>query len=363
MVRLFQPVLVFGEWEEAWVVGVVAGGQEFSLFADVKGAGGHFIPVDICIEFSGALGFAFSIIPHDLNFAECLGFVEHGNGGCRWESDVGCVIHLCFNAIGIAEVAGEEGAVHGVASHVSDGARAVFAVSAPCEGVKFWGVRNFGALGEPGLPVEVGGDGFGDEGVFGFLALGPDGAVGPDVDFFHATDDAHGEVLFEEADAFDEVALVPHVGDDAFCFGGLVELVGLPHAIDEGFLNADMFAAPDGLHGCGEVGVVWGGDGDAVEFVAHGSEHFAEVFEDACVGVEGFGFFEALAIHVAEGDDFCTGGRVRDVAGAFSAYADASELEFFGGLRAHVREEQGAGADGDGFEEGTTLEGRCHSGW
>jgi hypothetical protein len=32
-------------------------------------------------------------------------------------------------------------------------------------------------------------------------------------------------------------------------------------------------------------------------------------------------------------------------------------------LGAHVREEQGAGADGDGFEEGTTLEGRCHSGW
>jgi hypothetical protein len=30
-------------------------------------------------------------------------------------------------------------------------------------------------------------------------------------------------------------------------------------------------------------------------------------------------------------------------------------------LRAHVREKQGAGGEGDGFEEGTTVEGQSHS--
>ena len=311
----------------------------------------------ILIEFCGALRLPFAVVPDDLDFTERLGFVEHRNRSRRGEGDIGCVINLRLNAIGVTEVAGEEWAIHGVASHVPDCAGAVLAVSAPSEWVEFRSVRDFGALCEPRLPVQVAWDGFGDEGVFGFLALGPNGAVGPDVDFFHATDDAHVEVFFEESDAFDEVALIPHVGDNTFRFCGLVELISFPDPIDEGFLDADVFAAADGFHGGGKVGVVGCGDGDAVKFIAHGSEHFAKVFEDVRVGVEGLGFFEALAVNVAERDNFCACGSVCDIAGTLSTDADTSELKFLGGLGAHMRKEQGSGGEGDGFEEGTTLEG------
>ena len=203
VVCLFEPVFVFREGQETWIVRMVSGGQQFPLLADVEGAGRHFVPILVSIEFCWALRLPLAIVPDDLDFSERLGLVEHRNGGCGWEGDVRCVVNFCLDAIRIAEVAGEKRTVHGVAPHVPDCTRAVFTVSAPSEGMEFWGVRHFGALGEPGLPVEVGWDGFGDEGVFGFLALGPDGAVGPDVDFFHASDDSHGEVFFEEADAFD----------------------------------------------------------------------------------------------------------------------------------------------------------------
>ena len=118
-----------------------------------------------------------------------------------------------------------------------------------------------------------------------------------------------------------------------------------------------MLSAANGFHGSGEVRVIWGGDGYAVEFVAHGGEHLAEILEDLCVRVEGFGLFEALAVHVAECDDFCTCGGVGDIAGPFSTDTDSTELEFFRGLRAHVGEEQRARGEGKGFDEGTTLEG------
>ena len=162
------------------------------------------------------------------------------------------------------------------------------------------------------------------------------------MNLFDSADDTHVEVFLQQTDAFDQVTLVSHVGCNTLVFSCLMQLVGFPDPVDQGFLHADMFPAADGFHGCREVGVVRGGDGDSIEFVAHGGEHLAEVLEELRVGVERFGLFEALAVHVAEGDDLRSGGGICDIAGSFSADTDSPELQLFRGLGAHVREEQSA---------------------
>ncbi len=71
----------------------------------------------------------------------------------------------------------------------------------------------------------------------------------------------------------------------------------------EGFLAVHVFAAFHGLDGGVSVHMVGDGDGDGVDFVTEGGEHFAVVGEVAHPGESGIGFREAVGVDVAEPDE------------------------------------------------------------
>ncbi len=162
-----------------------------------------------------------------------------------------------------------EGGVHDVATHVTEGARAELPPSTPGEGVDAvialpsfdaFGHDHFevgfgGFGGEPEVPVEIG------WGVHDFFLEGilrPDGAVGPETDFLEVTDGTLFDPFFSKALAFHGAALVAHLGDDFGVGGGLVEVANFGNVVAERFLDADVLAMFDGVHGCSVVSVVGG---------------------------------------------------------------------------------------------------------
>ena len=115
------------------------------------------------------------------------------------------------------------------------------------------GFGGFG--GEPEVPVEIG---WGVNDFFLEGVLGPDRAVGPETDFLEVTDGTLFDPFFSEALAFHGSALVAHLGDDFGVGGSLVEVANFGNVVAERFLDTDVLAMFDGVHGCSVVSVVGG---------------------------------------------------------------------------------------------------------
>lgn len=162
-----------------------------------------------------------------------------------------------------------EGGIHDVATHVTEGARAELPPTTPGEGVdaivafpsfNAFGHDHFevgfgGFGGKPEVPIEIGG---GVHDLFLEGVLRPDGAVGPETDFLEVTDGTLLDPFFSEALALHGAALVTHLGDDFGVGGGFVEIADLGDVVAERFLDADVLAMFDGVHGCSVVSVVGG---------------------------------------------------------------------------------------------------------
>lgn len=279
-----------------------------------------------------------------------------------------------------------EGGVHDVATHVAEGAGAELPPAAPVEGGGAGGalflfggdwveveleVGLGGLAGEPEVPVEIGG-------AFDELllnrALGPDGAIGPEADFFEGANGTLLDPFFGHALAVHGAALIAHLGDDFGVFGSAVEIADFGDVVAEGFLDADVLAVLDGVHGGEVVGVIWGGDDDAVDLVRHFVEHLAEVLVELGGGGSGLGgvevvlfalfggFFEALGVDIDHGDDVMIEGDHAGVGEAFAVGTDLDEVEALGGGVLAAEEEIGAGEGaggeaGGGGEEVTAGEG------
>ena len=111
-----------------------------------------------------------------------------------------------------------------------------------------------------------------------------------------------------------------------------------------------------------EVQVVWGGDGDGVEFVAEWLVHLAEISERLGTGVFFGGSGEAISIDIAETDDGRSGFLVaRYVAGAFASNTDTGELDFGIGSENRAGDDLEAESGGSGrFEESAAVGGLAH---
>lgn len=162
-----------------------------------------------------------------------------------------------------------EGGVHDVAAHVAEGTGAELPPATPREGVDAviafpsfdaFGHDHFeigfgGFGGEPEVPVEIG---WGVHDFFLEGVLRPDGAVGPETDFLEVADGTLFDPFLSEALAFHCAALVAHLSDDFGVGGGFVEVANFGNVVAERFLNTDVLAMFDGVHGCGVVGVIGG---------------------------------------------------------------------------------------------------------
>ena len=269
---------------------------------------------------------------------------------------------FAFDFVGVAEFEGAEGHVDGVAGHVAEGAGAEVVPAAPFEAmidVLFEGPLHGGS--EPEVPVEVFRDGVGASGAF--EALGPDGAVGPDVEFEGVAEDAGLDDLDGAAEAFASAALVAHLGGKLVLPGEVAHGARLPDGLSEWLLAEDVLFGLHGHDACHAVDVVGGGNGDAVDLVVHLLEHDAEVLVVLRLGMALFDFVDVVGVDVAEGHEVAAAfGDFPDVGCALSAHSNSGDAGAFvkvlsaddGG-----EPEDGAGAEAGGAEEFTTRE-RAH---
>ena len=178
------------------------------------------------------------------------------------------------------------------------------------------------------------------------------------MDFFDFADEAFADEACAEAVLEVGVDLVSHLRDDTG-FGRVVaHLTGFPDGVREGFLAVDVFAAFHGFDGSMRVHVVGNGDGDGVDFVTEGGEHFAVVAEVAHAGECGIGLGEAIGVDVAEADElhFWMGADLFEVGEGHAIGADGGDVELAVGGCASGDGGEGCGEGGEagGFEEGSS---------
>lgn len=231
-------------------------------------------------------------------------------------------------------------------------------------------VRFGGFGGEPEVPVEIGG------GVHDFFLEGvlrPDGAVGPEANFLEFTDGTLLDPFLGEALAFHGATLVAHLGDEFGVSRCFVEIANFGDVVAERFLDADVLAMFDGVHGGGVVSVVGSGDDDGVDVFGHFVEHLAEVLVELrrrrCffTGVEVVffalfgGFIEAVLVDVDEGDNVVAEGDGLGVGLAFTVGTDDGDIEAFAGSVLTAEKEVRSGEEtcceaGGGADEAATGE-------
>ena len=179
---------------------VVVLGEEAAFVTDDDGSTeGHFSTAEFDdIGDDGGLradgiegGFWIAVIPPEFEGREAIALGEleadARSEGVGFGVNLGG--HFALDLGRVAELEGAEGHVDGVAGHVAERAGAEVGPAAPFERVVeafFVGAHLSGA--DEAVPVEAIGDGVGAGG--SIEALGPDGAVRPDVKFFGISDDA-----------------------------------------------------------------------------------------------------------------------------------------------------------------------------
>lgn len=382
--HVFADGLVFFEGVDDGALAVGIAFEDDAVGADEHHAAGGFFE-----GVFGDVGVALGLVGDAVDFAIMPGDGEGGvfagghvvnELGPHGGVEVGDGAGFGFDLFRDELAEDGEGGIHDVAAHVAEGAGAELPPAAPVEGGGAGGALllfgHFGVeielevglggfAGEPEVPVEVGG-------AFDELlldgALRPDGAVGPEADFFEGADGTLLDPFFGHALSVHGAALIAHLGDDFGVFGGAVEVADFGDVVAEGLLDADVLAVLDGVHGGEVVGVVRGGDDDPVDLVRHFIEHLAEVLVELGGGGRGLGgvevvlfalfggFIEALGVDIDHGDDVVIEGDHAGVCETFAVGADLDEVEALGGgilaAEEEIRPGEGAGGEaGGGGEE------------
>ena len=272
---------------------------------------------------------------------------------------------FALDDVGIAELERAERHVDGVAGHVAQGAGAEIIPAAPLERVI--DVLLEGPLAgraEPEIPVQVRRDRVLP--ARAVQALGPDRAVGPDMQFERFADHARLDDFDGAAQAALGAALVAHLRRQVLLFGQLPHHARLADGLDQRLLAEAVFAhlhRPDRRHA---VVMVRRGNGHRIDVLAHFIQHLAVI-----AVLLGWGNFSAnclaflpsvLLVHVADGHDVAAALRgVAAVAVAFAAHADAGDVDAVIGAQhpAHIGEGEGGRARGQrgAAEELTASEG------
>ena len=97
------------------------------------------------------------------------------------------------------------------------------------------------------------------------------------MEFFGISDDTGLDDFDGATEAIGCGSLVAHLGREFLFAGEVAHEAGFPNGLSEGFLAVDVLAHLHRHDGGNAMKVVGGGDGDRVDFVSDGAEHFAEV--------------------------------------------------------------------------------------
>ena len=295
-----------------------------------------------------------AVVPHDADFGKpfACGIVVRYDGGQR-ERFAEAFRGGCGHAGRIAEFQRAVRGVQIVAPHVAERAcpevppaaeieRVVDRATAPVLGchvrdrIALWPHALIGAhrgRSDPQLPVERV-----RHGVIARRAswhpLGPDGTVGPDVDFAHGTDGSCGNELAGTAPLFSGVGASGDLCGCAREFGGSGYCAALFDRVGERFDAADVFLCPQGCQRDDGVGVIGRAAVHGIDFVALGCEQVSEIAVAASLREEVVCLFCVDVVHVAEGFDLKAGlGALLQLRMTDAADADSCERDLFAGRR------------------------------
>ena len=161
------------------------------------------------------------------------------------------------------------------------------------------------------------------------LALRPDRAIRPDVNFVHGADLAGFDLGGGFAHRIERGELIAHLRGDAHFAGNLAEPACFPDRVGKRLLAVDVLAHLHRLGRDHRMTVVGHGNHHCVDLVAELVEHLA-VVGVVVLGLVGLGHaFEKIGVDVAEGEDFSVPRHVLHVAFAFAADAHAGDLHLF----------------------------------
>ena len=304
----------------------------------------------------GRLGTLAAVVPGHLDAlgADLGGGELEGDHGPLGIGHPGGSGSLSLDGGGQGQATGPEGGVHVVAGHVAHGASPEVPPAAPGEGKESLAEGAFRHGADPGVPVEALGNGS----LRGILrhTLGPDGTVGPGVQFEHFAKGAVVHHLFPELKTGTGVALVAHLGHDLVLLRGFKKSHAFTVGSGEWFLDVDVLAEFHGRKSGNGVDMVRGGDHHRVDLVLVLGEHLAVVgvagdvlvFVEVCTG--------PALIHVAHGNErSSTGNRVVEVAASLAPTTNLGEAQGFALVVIAVDEFGGTkrrGGSGGGSQEG-----------
>ena len=161
------------------------------------------------------------------------------------------------------------------------------------------------------------------------LALRPDGAIGPDVNFLHGAELPSANLRGRFAHRIVGGELVAHLRGDVVFACQLAQPAGLPDGVCERLLAMDVLAHPHRLGGHHRVVVVGDAHRHRVDAVAELVEHVAVVGELVVDLVDLGHAVEERGVDVAEGEDLSMPRHILHVALALAADADATDLDLF----------------------------------
>ncbi len=285
-------------------------------------------------EFLGDGGLGGAVVPDDFDGGSgvfrgksVLDFRRFGEGVAVLAGVV--VFGRGHGRHGGVEVEGPEDGVEDVAGPVAGNARAEGAPAAPFAWVVVGVVGATGRGTEPEVPVQGRGDG--DAFLDAFEPVDPAVvAVAKAVDFADGADGSVLDPFAQKTDMLGGVALVAELGGHAVLAGGEGKGADFVDRVGQGLFAVDVLASPHGGHGDDGVGVVWGGDGDGVDFGVHLVEHFAVILVLFGFGMLTKGLGAPVGVHVAEGD-YVFAFQTGEVPGASAVDADKGYIEFFVG--------------------------------
>jgi len=187
---------------------------------------------------------------------------------------------------------------------------------------------------EPEVPIESGGD----RRRFGRAVdtLGPDGSVGPVVDFADAPDSSCPYPFAEQPRIFRGLIDGAELGGDLVLSGGFCHPAGFENGVRQRFLAVDMLSRLHRRDGDCGVGVVGSNHEHGVDaFLLF--EHLAKIVVGSAGAVVVFfvddvgGPFAVVCIDVADGDNpyVIFGQECLHIARALVADADTGDIDFF----------------------------------
>ena len=187
--------------------------------------------------------------------------------------------------------------------------------------------------------------------------LGPDGAIGPGIDFLERAEHARLELGDRLPRGVERGALVAHLRDHALVghlLGHLGQQPGLVDRAGERLLRVARDAQPHGLERGRGVHVIGGADGAHVDLLAVLGEEFAEVGEPlrSLKLLRLALALERVAVDVADRDHVAKQGGVVGITASLAPDPDAGHVELLIGRGAPGRAAAG-GHEVAGAQQGT----------